>query len=275
MATIVGVFREAQFSPGRVEDDAAILRATAAVLEKRGLSLRLGDVERAAAPDVAAVLAMCQTADALRALDVHARRVPVINTPTAIRNCYRTETVRLLSAAGGPFPRTAIVSTAAPPPDTGPCWVKRGDVHAMAAGDVRFAPDRVALAAALADLAARSIEHATVQAHVDGAAVKFYGIADGRFFRCYVDGEEAPAPLPALWGAARAAACTLGLEVFGGDLIVDRDGVPMVVDVNDWPSFARCRAEAAEAIAGYVYDRVRAHAADRHTSAAVRAGTDA
>jgi len=275
MATIVGVFREAQFSPGRVEDDAAILRATAAALEERGLSLRLGDVARAAELDVAAVLAMCQTADALRVLDVHERRVPVINTPSAIRNCYRTETVRLLSAAGVPFPRTTIVSTAAPPDVNGPCWVKRGDVHAMAAGDVRFAPDRVAVGAALAALAARGIEHAAVQAHVDGAAVKFYGVADGRFFRCYVDGEEAPAPLPALWDTARAAARTLGLEVFGGDLIIDRDGVPMIIDVNDWPSFARCRADAAEAIAGYVCDRLRAHAAGRGASAAVRAGTDA
>jgi hypothetical protein len=274
MATIVGVFREAQFSPGRVEDDAAILRATAAALEERGLSHRLGDVERAAAPDVVAVLAMCQTPDALRALDVHERRVPVINSPTAIRNCYRTETVRLLSAVGVPFPRTTIVSTAAPPDVDGPCWIKRGDVHAMAAGDVRFAPDRVALAAALDALAARGIERAAVQAHVEGTMVKFYGVADGRFFRCYVDGEEAPAPLPALWGAAYAAARALGLEVFGGDLIVDRDGVPTVVDVNDWPSFARCRAEAAEAIAGYVCERVRAHA-ERRQSAAVRAGTDA
>jgi hypothetical protein len=32
--------------------------------------------------------------------------------------------------------------------------------------------------------------------------------------------------------------------------------MPVLIDVNDWPSFKRCREEAAEAIAGYVGERL-------------------
>jgi len=135
---------------------------------------------------------------------------------------------------------------------------KSGDVHAMTTDDVVFARTPDALTDALADFAARDIERAALQAHVEGIVVKFYGVADGRFFRCYTPGAEIPVALPTLWDAASAGAAALGLDVFGGDLVVGADGRPVIVDLNDWPSFARCRDEAADAIAGYVVDRVAA-----------------
>ena len=42
------------------------------------------------------------------------------------------------------------------------------------------------------------------------------------------------------------------LEVYGGDIIVRPDGSYCIIDFNDWPSFSRCRDEAAEAIAGII-----------------------
>ena len=42
------------------------------------------------------------------------------------------------------------------------------------------------------------------------------------------------------------------LPVFGGDFIVDPDGVARLIDLNDWPSFSACREEAADAIARLV-----------------------
>lgn len=260
MPTIVGVFREAEYSPGKVADDAAILERTAAALTARGFTVRLGEPPLALADDVDAVLAMCQSAPALAVLDTAATRVPVLNGPAAIRNCFRTETVRLLASAAS-FPATQIVATDAPdsggsPAMATPCWVKRGDVHAMERDDVVFAADATALGAALARFHARRIACAALQAHVAGPVVKFYGVADGRFFRCYTDGEDVPAPIERLWEAARTGAAALGLDVFGGDLVVTAAGAPVLIDVNDWPSFARCRDEAADAIAGYVADRV-------------------
>ena len=168
MPTIVGVFREAEYSPGKVADDAAILERTAAALGNRGFTVRLGAPALALGDDVDAVLAMCQSAPALAVLDAAATRVPVLNGPAAIRNCFRTETVRLLATAA-PFPPTEIVATggAGPLAMSTPCWVKRGDVHAMERDDVVFVADPTALGAALAGLHARGITHAAVQAHVE------------------------------------------------------------------------------------------------------------
>jgi hypothetical protein len=211
---------------------------------------------------------MCQSPAALAALDRCIAISPVINAPDAIRGCYRHETVRRLANTAVPFPPTRLVSTVdhpALPANTAPCWVKRGDVHAMTADDVVFAETAAAVRATLTDFAARGIARAALQTHVAGVVVKFYGVVDGRFFRCYTQAAEVPAPLPALWEAARSGALALGLEVFGGDLVIPDDGRPILVDINDWPSFARCRDEAASAIASYVVDRLTtSNALPRH-----------
>lgn len=260
MTHVVGILREPEYSPGRVEDDAAILERTCEVFADRGIDVSFGDADLLTRTTPTAVLAMCQSAASLAALDrCVAAKVPVVNSPDAIRACYRHETVRLLAASKAPFPATRIVATGRDRDaivDAAPCWVKRGDVHAMAAEDVVFAATAREVEAALDDFAERGIARAALQTHVEGVVVKFYGVVDGRFFRCFTPGEDVPAPLPTLWDAAHAGARALGLEVFGGDLVVDASGRATLVDVNDWPSFARCRDEAAEAIAGYVADRL-------------------
>jgi hypothetical protein len=48
------------------------------------------------------------------------------------------------------------------------------------------------------------------------------------------------------------------LEVFGGDAVFPRDDHPVLIDINDWPSFALFRAEAAAGIAEYVVRTVEA-----------------
>ncbi len=257
MSDVFVVFREPEFSPGRIEDDAAILERTAAALVRRGLTVRPSTPEELATATPRAILAMCQSDEALAALDAHVGSVPIVNAPDAIRNCFRSETVRLLRARGLPFPRTSVVDTTEHAvPDMTPCWVKRGDVHATHAADVVFAPDRPSVLHALAAFAARGIRRAALQEHVEGTVVKFYGIVDGRFFRAYVESDQPPASIPALWTVARAGAAALGLEVFGGDCVVTPAGEPVLIDVNDWPSFARCRDEAAEAIADYLHHRI-------------------
>jgi hypothetical protein len=261
MPSLVGVFREPEYSPGRVDDDAAILERTREALAARGVTMTLGDVDLVTREQPTAVLAMCQSPRALAALDGAAATVPVINSPDAIRACYRDATVARLTNTAVPFPATRVIMTTSRPgdlADLAPCWVKRGDVHAMVSDDVVFAATAGDVAAALDQFVRRGIAQAALQAHVDGVVIKFYGVADGRFFRCYTAGAEIPAPLPVLWAAAHAGASALGLEVFGGDLVVTAEGKPVLVDLNDWPSFARCRDEAADAIAGYVVDRLAA-----------------
>jgi len=267
MSNLVGVFREPEFSPGRVDDDAAILERTREALADRGLTLTLGNIDLLTGKTPAAVLAMCQSRASLAALDRCASTTPVINAPDAIRGCYRHETVRKLANTAVPFPLTRLVSTthdSTQSADVAPCWVKRGDVHAMTADDVVFAETAADVRAALTDFSDRGIARAALQAHVAGVVVKFYGVVDGRFFRCFTQAAEVPAPIPRLWDAARSGAVALGLEVFGGDLVVTDDGQPVLVDINDWPSFARCRDEAADAIASYVVDRLITKASPQH-----------
>jgi glutathione synthase/RimK-type ligase-like ATP-grasp enzyme len=112
---------------------------------------------------------------------------------------------------------------------------------------------------------ARAIPWVAVQEHVEGPVVKFYGVADGRFFRYYrADGGAAGAAAPPeldgdrLRALAFEAAALLGLEVFGGDVAFPEPDRPVLIDINDWPSFAPFRDAAADAIAGYVVDRMRA-----------------
>jgi hypothetical protein len=134
-------------------------------------------------------------------------------------------------------------------------YVKRGDLHALFTGDVRRVDDELALDLALRDFAARGIALAYLQAAVEGRVVKFYGVTGTSYFSV---AEAAPSgPLGArLDQAAKDVAVALGLEVWGGDAIVDCEQFK-IVDFNDWPSFERVRAQAAQAIAGRMLQLLR------------------
>ena len=68
---------------------------------------------------------------------------------------------------------------------------------------------------------------------------------------------------PGLRAMAERAASIAGTDVYGGDCIVRADGSVCIIDFNDWPSFSRCRDEAAEAIAGLVEARMAATMKER------------
>jgi len=90
--------------------------------------------------------------------------------------------------------------------------------------------------------------------------VKFYGVTDGRFFNWYgadagFDGERPQVDENRLKALAFEAAAILGLEVFGGDVAFPEPDRPVLIDINDWPSFAPFREPAARAIAAYITHR--------------------
>ena len=53
------------------------------------------------------------------------------------------------------------------------------------------------------------------------------------------------------------AADIMEVKIYGGDCIVSEDGTIRIIDFNDWPSFAPCRAEAAPAIAKCVLKAIK------------------
>ncbi|MBI4500022.1 MAG: hypothetical protein HY700_02560, partial [Gemmatimonadetes bacterium] len=202
---------------------------------------------------------------------IHRLAGRVVNRPASVLNCHRRSLVEKLVAAGLPFPRTLLArttaeGTAAVPVDLlttdhDPIWVKRGDVHAERPEDV-VVTDRDGLRQALAEFEGRGIGWAALQVHVPGPILKFYGVADGRFFRWYpaTDGDAViRVDQVRLREVAFAAASALGLEIFGGDVALPSPEQPVIIDVNDWPSFARFRSDAARAIAGYIHDSFHHH----------------
>jgi hypothetical protein len=261
MSRALGIYREPEFSPGKVEADAAILDATMAELKREGVEILTVDpVSFATGPTPRAdlVLPMCQGPRALKQLaKVEQEGAVAINSALSIRNCYRDLLAPGLEQAGVPTPAGALVP-AGEPLDvrklggldlTAGVFVKRGDLHALAPEDVQRAGDRAEVEAILGDFARRGIRFAYVQQEVVGRVVKFYGVSGAAHFSVHPEGEEvAEAAVRALSEAATAAAGVLGLGAWGGDAILNGDHFA-IIDFNDWPSFSRVRAPAARAIA--------------------------
>src|SRR5260370_17670726 len=95
----LGIYREPEFSPGKVEADAAILDATLLELKREGVEVNaidavaFGAATRAAAdpnlarPDL--ILPMCQGARALNRLaEVEQTAALTVNSPLSIRSSY-------------------------------------------------------------------------------------------------------------------------------------------------------------------------------------------
>jgi len=276
---VYALYRQPSYSPNQHRaNDTAILDATVAHLEQTGWS-----VERASEGEVVSgarslarladadiVLNMCQGPDASdKLLPLESRGVPIINRPSSVLGCHRHRLVTILADRQVAFPRTAVMSTAGEPEldgfgaDGRDVWVKRGDVHAEVAADV-VAVSRGQLRDAIAAFARRGIARVALQDHVPGPVIKFYGVADGEFFRYYgaEGGPHGPRPTvdeERLRELAFAAARELKLDVFGGDVAVPTPDRPVLVDLNDWPSFAPFRDDAARHIATYAQSYASSH----------------
>jgi len=96
--------------------------------------------------------------------------------------------------------------------------------------------------------------------------VKFYGVSDADFFYWFypydvqhlkfnnyegINGKTQRFQFneQELRKLSQRAADVLGVKFYGGDAIIQEDGSIVFIDLNDWPSFAPCRAIAAKAIA--------------------------
>jgi len=266
MGTFLGISRERVFSPGRVRDDAAILEAVAICLRQGGHKVTVvsADDEDWPRPSIRTVVfTMCQGEAALAQLQRwHASGVHIINSPAAILNCRRQRTLALCAESGVTIPESVLIETGAAPAwpawlDVDGAWLKRADVHATEADDVVRVAGAPAANQSLQQMRQRGIQRAVLQRHVAGTVYKFYAVRD-RFFHCVP-----PAPgtvidaavLEAIEDVGRRAALALGVDVYGGDCVSADNGFFCLIDLNDWPSYARCRGEAAYHIAAHLHAR--------------------
>lgn len=250
---IAFIVRAARYSPGATDKDLAILTAVRQQLAGDGF-VCLAPVSEEHLPDLPEADAYVSMARSQPVLDLLAARQAagrlVVNGVPAVMLCgYRSLLMHTLQHEGVSVPPTH---------GDGSYWVKRGFGWRETASDVQQVPDYSAAVALRDSLLAGGAAAVDVRRHVEGDWVKFYAVRQTAFFyTCHPAGQRYAFSADALRQmTARAAACVSGLDVYGGDCIVRPDGEAVLVDLNDWPSFSPCRAQAARAIAEHIRGRM-------------------
>jgi hypothetical protein len=265
--TCWGIYRELAHSPGRIDDDRAILESVGAALASRGFDVKLVSPDAEFDSHFANIFVMCERGPILdRLSNAEKAGSIVVNSPEAIRNTYRHRMVELFARHRVPAPVSQIVASDAGKlrPPTG-VWVKRYDFHATEAHDVMYAVSEEGWQEALQGFARRGVPFVVAQEHVPGDLVKFYGVrtadapVSSNWFEWFYHRDKGMLghcfEVSGLRRTAFRAAAALGLEIFGGDAIIQADGEPVIVDINAWPSYARYRDSAAHAIADHLTER--------------------
>lgn len=266
-----------------VERDEAILRAVAERLEGTHYTIDMIHEEQFAPdtpiPDM--VLHMTRSPRVLEILEHwETAGCRVLNSVESIYGVEREALALQCVKWGIPTPTTWVISTASPSvwvaettertlvPITFPCWMKRTDTCAQQPDDVCFVPDAEAYRHSLARFRARGISKVVVMEHLEGTAVKFYGVQGTDFFYSlpasqlgydkWTDrsaGTQVPSQTSDTYYRMLAHIRELLGQVrkgfpmiYGGDAIIGSDGIARLIDLNDWPSFSACREEAADAI---------------------------
>lgn len=259
---VVGVRRDDRFSPNSVEKDRLILEAVGHHLAMDMVVIDEALLDESVEADIIFSMArLPKTLQVLRLLEQ--RGTLVINSPVSVENCSRTKLEQMMAAMGVPMPEKT---------GRNGYWLKRGDAAAQQKSDVVYCRDADELAAAKTEFERRGITNWVVSAHVLGDLIKFYGVRGG-FFKYYYPSDDGiskfgaeaingqaqhyPFALDNLKETVAKVADITGLAVYGGDAIVDATGHYYIIDFNDWPSFSRCREEAAAEIARLAVDNDR------------------
>ena len=266
-----GISRNHQFSPNHVGNDRAVFELVSGHLREMGHQVNeYSEKECLKGIDERHIFTMAREPQVVRMLQaLEDDGVRVINSGYGIENCYRSNMTRLLNEGGIPVPDNVTVSTleivATQFLDMVPCWIKRGDFHAIHREDVSFARNTDEGCAILAEYAHRGIETAVLCKHIVGDLVKFYGIRGADFFFHFypeeyqhskfgnetINGktEHYSVHINELKSIAAKAADLLNIDIYGGDAIIAPDEKIYLIDMNDFPSFAPCRELAAAVIA--------------------------
>ena len=266
---VLAIRRARKYSPNSVEKDSAILDSVVGRIAAAGFAV--ATVSEEACQDIRPRYGMClsmgRNAATLALLDgQESQDAVVVNASRGVRLCcQRSRLNATLGRAGVPLPPSGMGAKG--------CWLKRGDGVAETKGDVRFVATPVEMAEAVREMKVSGIGDIVAQAHVEGDVVKFYGVRGTGFFRTYYPGDDGQTKFgdeerngkphhyafDGRWmhAVAEKAAGAVEVDVYGGDCIVRPDGTFCVIDFNDWPSFSRCRDEAAEAIARLALHKAR------------------
>jgi glutathione synthase/RimK-type ligase-like ATP-grasp enzyme len=265
---LAGIKRKEIYSPNHVTNDLAIILKTSEELTKLGYEVALYDEEFIEKNNLEEkyVFSMAQGVSGIMHLqEIGKSGKKIINSPESALNCHRISMINLIVKAGVPFPKSLIINTNTnffesfitfQPPKV---WLKRGDVHAEHSEDVLLVYSTDELKTTLKEFNKRGIKEAVIQEHLQGDVIKFYAVNNPEYFYWfYLNGtNHTKFDLEELKHFAFRSAVALGLDIFGGDAIVSPEGKISIIDINDWPSFAPVRDEAANQIAQCIHKKVQ------------------
>ena len=269
--------RAACYSPNSEEKDLAVLQEVSSLLEDATIISEDDFVNRFSTYNQSVssesveyvnvyyqIISMARSPKALDILEqLEQRGIRVLNPSVGIRACQRSNVDKVMRENYLPLP-----------PDKGDdgYWVKRADTAAQSKEDVCFCHDWSEVEKIKSTFMQRGITDVVTQAHVKGDVVKFYGVEGTGFFRYYYSGDDTETKFgdeerngkpqyysfssSNLQADAEKLACLLQTPIYGGDAIVREDGSYVIIDFNDFPSFSRCREEAAKAIVGRMKQKV-------------------
>lgn len=283
--TFAAIQRHTSYSPNHIGNDSAILNAVAKKLVAQGHRVHFYTEQELIILGVEEkyVFTMLRNKAAIKRLQQLEREKGVvsINSAFGIENCNREQMTRLLLDSGIPHPKSWIFNVNEGFEKIGsnkeftPLWIKRADFHAIHREDVTFVRSESNLKNVLAEYALRGIERVVVNEHLEGDLIKFYGVYGTSFFYWFypyhnqhtkfgleeINGKPKGITFSQdeLVSLCNEAAKVLNVQVYGGDCIVSPDGKITIIDFNDWPSFAPCREEASEAIAGIILETIAKH----------------
>lgn len=259
---ILAVKRDARFSPYSEAKDRAILQLSSDLLSSDVPMIEESLFDDTYEADVYLSMARFPTTiQCLKRLETKGKIV--VNSGFAVEKCSRSNLHSLMLSHQIPIP---------PSEGENGYWLKRGDAATQQEEDVVYCKDERSLLKAKSQFLARGITDMVVSAHVVGDVVKFYGVGH-HFFRYFyptddrqtkfshesVNGEAHHYAFDEAYLSheAQRLADVISLDIYGGDAIIDKEGHMFIIDFNDWPSFSRCRNEAAEAIAKLIKDKMQ------------------
>lgn len=276
------VSRSHVFSPNSVQRDEAIYKAVLRELKEQGEEVccisendliadpsMLLEADSYGAPKV---ISMGRDVRTLRILErSEAMGFTVYNAPSALLAGNRIHIDAVMDEVGlGMKTLGTTTDVANIEKEIGyPLWIKTAKTSTQHIDDVRFIDTRENLLKALSNFGSKPGNEWILCEHIVGDLIKFYGVeGTGFFFWMYPTqksdfskyGKEKHNGKPhgyrfseeILKESLDEAAEALGMYIYGGDAVVRPDGSIVVVDFNDFPSFASCCRTAAEAIVARV-----------------------
>lgn len=266
---ILAVERFAEYSPNSENKDKQIIKSVANKLGNLGYSVNIkNEKDLNFSKDYCKyVISMARNPMVVSCFDVWQKDGAIIlNSPLSCHNCYRERQTKIFIENNIPIPKSEVILTDNKDLEKiswirdSEYWLKRADFQTIEEIDVTKRKTLNEGYQVLKNYLLRGIHRAVISENIEGDVVKFYGVQGTNWFYYYYPTEDKfhnkvnqtdsriQFNDKEFIKICEKAAQLLDLNIYGGDAIIDSYGKPYIIDMNDFPSFSKCREEAAQKI---------------------------